>query len=198
MGSRILHLVRHGDYLPGETKDGLGHGLSERGRMQAGHLAQVLGSYRLGAIHTSPAPRALETAQIVAERHPSLVPRTSRSLFECIPSVPPKMEGLFRRDLAGYPQNHVSNCREQLDRAFDRFFRTARARERPEILVCHGNVVRYFVTRALSVDANAWVMMRCSQASVTRVVVGPGPHPFILESLNDLCHLPVELRALDD
>ena len=58
----------------------------------------------------------------------------------------------------------VSDCRERLDRLFDKLFIASRARETHEIIVCHGNVIRYFVTRALGVDANAWVNMRCSQA----------------------------------
>jgi len=35
MEKRILHLIRHGDYLEGATADGLGNSLSDRGLKQA-------------------------------------------------------------------------------------------------------------------------------------------------------------------
>ena len=191
-----MHLIRHGDYLEGETDDGLGNSLSDRGQQQAGKLAEFYDEYRLAAIHTSPAPRAIETARIIAERHPGLALQRHRSLFECIPSLPPNVTPW------GEPYElsprAVSNCRERLDRQFDRSFISTRAQERHEILVCHGNVIRYFVTRALGVDANSWVSMRCSQASVTRVVISSGTRRFVLESLNDLSHRPANLRAVDD
>ena len=196
MGKRILHLIRHGDYLEGETEDGLGNSLSDRGQQQAGKLAEFYDEYRLAAIHTSPASRAIETARIIAERHPGLALQRHRSLFECIPSVPPKVA--LCGDPDEFSPSHISNCRERLDRQFDRSFKATRAQERYEILVCHGNVIRYFVTRALGVDANSWVSMRCFQASVTRVVVSSGTRRFVLESLNDLSHLPANLRAVDD
>lgn len=196
MGKRILHLIRHGDYLEGEIEDGLGNSLSDRGRQQAAKLAEFYDGYRLAAIHTSPAPRAIETARIIAKRHPGLALQRHRSLFECIPSVPPNVTPWGEPDELS--ARAVSNCRERLDRLFDRSFTATRAQERHEILVCHGNVIRYFVTRALGVDANAWVSMRCSQASVTRVVVSSRTPRFVLESLNDLSHLPANLRAVDD
>ena len=196
MGNRILHLIRHGDYLPGETLDGLGQGLSRRGRLQAGRLSELFKAYRIDAIHSSLAPRATETAQIIAEPHARLALQRHRSLFECIPSVPPKVA--LWGDPDEFSPSHISNCRERLDRQFDRSFKATRAQERHEILVCHGNVIRYFVTRALGVDKNSWVRMRCSQASVTRIVVSPGLRRFVVESLNDIAHLPAELRAVDD
>ena len=196
MGNRILHLIRHGDYLEGETEDGLGNGLSGRGQQQAGKLAEFYDEYRLAAIHTSPAPRAVETARTIAERHPGLALQRHRSLFECIPSVPPNVTPWGEPDELS--PGAVSNCRKRLDRQFDRSFKSTGAEERHEIFVCHGNVIRYFVTRALDVDVNSWVSMRCSQASVTRVVVSSGTPRFVLESLNDLSHLPANLRAVDD
>lgn len=198
MAKRTLYLVRHGDYLPGETEDGLGRGLSERGRRQAGHVAELLADRRLDAIHSSPAPRALETARIIAERQPGVLPQPISALFECIPAIPPTMVDLFAQDLARYPHDHVAKCRDRLDRAFARFFKPGRRAERHEVLVCHGNVIRYLITRALGVEADAWVGMDCSQASVTRVSVGTGLRRFVLESLNDVGHLPPDLRAIND
>ena len=63
MGERILHLIRHGDYLHGATENGLGNSLSDRGLKQAGKLTDFYTKYRLAAIHASPAPRATETAR---------------------------------------------------------------------------------------------------------------------------------------
>ena len=41
-------------------------------------------------------------------------------------------------------------------------------------------------------------LQRPPQASVPRVVVNSRTPRFVLESLNDLSHLPANLRALDD
>ena len=196
MGRRILHLIRHGDYLEGDTADGLGNSLSDRGQQQAEKLAEFYEEYRVEAIHSSPAPRALETARIIAKRHPGLALQRHRLLLECVPSVPPNVTPWGEPDELS--PRAVSNCREQLDRQFDRSFTATRAQEKHEIMVCHGNVIRYFVTRALGVDVHSWVSMRCSQASVTRVVVSRGVPRFVVESLNDLSHLPDNLRAVDD
>jgi len=133
---------------------------------------------------------------MIADRHSGVVLQRHRSLFECIPSVPPNVTPGGEPD--EWSARAVSECRDRLDRLFDQLFISSRARETHEIIVCHGNVIRYFVTRALGIDANGWVNMRCSQASVTRIVVSSDTPRFVLEALNDLSHLPAHLRAVDD
>jgi serine/threonine-protein phosphatase PGAM5 len=39
------------------------------------------------------------------------------------------------------------------------------------VLVCHGNVIRYLVCRALGVDTKAWGSMGIRHASITEVFV---------------------------
>ena len=37
------------------------------------------------------------------------------------------------------------------------------------VLVCHGNVIRYFVCRALQIDPECWLRMAVDNASITIV-----------------------------
>lgn len=67
-----LHLVRHATYdLVGHALGGRGKGLSlsEAGRAEAVRLASGLRGRDLASVVSSPQPRALETAQIVAVPH---------------------------------------------------------------------------------------------------------------------------------
>ena len=48
-----------------------------------------------------------------------------------------------------------------------------RDRERHEIVVCHANVVRYFILRAAQLPPDAWLRFGLYNASVTRVEIRP-------------------------
>jgi len=83
---------------------------------------------------------------------------------------------------------------ESLDRVFDAYFRPAAGRAQTDLLVCHGNVIRYLVTRALGVDTAAWLEMSVGHASITHIrVEADGRYKVI--SIGDVGHLPPALRS---
>ena len=83
--THYLYLVRHGEHL--DAEHGLEDGpLSPRGRRQAELLADRLSGVPLDSVWHSPLERAAETARAVAERLPSVEPKPSALLFDCIPS----------------------------------------------------------------------------------------------------------------
>ena len=43
-----------------------------------------------------------------------------------------------------------------------------------DILVCHGNVIRYFVLRALQLPPEAWLRLGCFNGSITHLTIRPG------------------------
>lgn len=199
MGRRIIHLVRHGENVPGETKDGLGHGLSERRREQARLTADVLACLPIKAIHSSVAWRALETAQFIAARHSSVQLQKTQALLECVPAIPPSQRARFEPFLSNSPPSHVPHCRERLNRAYVRYFRRVRGSDRHELLICHGNVIRYFVCRALGIDVNLWTRMHTNNCSITRILIPSdfdvGEVGAILEAFNETLHLPWNIRT---
>ena len=77
---------------------------------------------------------------------------------------------------------------------FSERFRPAAGAERTELLVCHGNVIRYMVTRALGVDTAAWLEMSVGHASITRIRVEPDGS-FKVISVGDVGHLPPNLLS---
>ena len=60
--------------------------------------------------------------------------------------------------------------RARFDEAFDVFFGPARGDER-DLLVCHGNLIRYLVTRALGVSPRTWTRLNSNHCGITRVLV---------------------------
>jgi serine/threonine-protein phosphatase PGAM5 len=41
------------------------------------------------------------------------------------------------------------------------------------VLVCHGNVIRYFLTRALQIDPEAWLRFSLANGAITVIKVTP-------------------------
>jgi serine/threonine-protein phosphatase PGAM5 len=88
----------------------------------------------------------------------------------------------------------LAACTKQLDRLFARYFRPAAGHPQTDLMVCHGNVIRSMVTRALGVDPAAWLEMSVGNASITRILVeADGRYKVI--SVGDLGHLPPSLHT---
>jgi predicted AlkP superfamily pyrophosphatase or phosphodiesterase len=61
----------------------------------------------------------------------------------------------------------LAACSAQLERLAARRLVPAPAGDRHELVVAHGNVIRWLVTRALAVDSEAWLGMSIGHASIT-------------------------------
>jgi len=81
MASKFLYLVRHGE--AGEDGE-----LTARGEQQARLTGERLRDVPVTGIYTSPEPRALRTAEILAGFRPGLQPVRSDLLGDYIPSDP--------------------------------------------------------------------------------------------------------------
>jgi serine/threonine-protein phosphatase PGAM5 len=183
VGDRVLHLVRHGQYVSEPQQR-----LTDLGRAQAALVAARLAGRPIAAIHTSTAPRALETAQTIARQFPALPLQRRHLLVECIPTGPrrPLPEALASRPLARW-----SRDLKQLQSLCDRYLKPARGAEREEVLVFHGNLIRAMVCSALRLPLGAWCDMWVDHASVTTLRVGRKRS--VLVGLNDVGHLPPAL-----
>jgi serine/threonine-protein phosphatase PGAM5 len=187
--ARTIVLVRHGNYVNDPAADPrLGPHLSPIGVAQA-HLvgARLAGlPMRFDALYASPLQRARDTAAVIVEDFPGRHFEAVDDLAECTPPTR-RMEIMAQEK----PED-LSSCQAQLDRVFARFFRPAAGHEETELLVCHGNVIRYLVTRALGVDTKAWLEMSPGHASITRIRIEADGR-FKVISVGDVGHLPPNL-----
>jgi serine/threonine-protein phosphatase PGAM5 len=186
MGERTLILVRHGQYHLDREHERHGR-LTALGIRQAKRLARRLVGYSLDALHTSTAPRAIDTAALIRELMPELAEKRTPLLVEGIPT-------LFK----GIPTAHrkqVPRDRARMDRAFARYFRPTRGRARIELLVCHGNIIRYLLRRALNDSPHKWWHSSVMHCGVCIVTVRDDGQTRVL-ALNDVGHLPRSMQTL--
>lgn len=168
--ARVIVLVRHGNYVEDPNADAeIGPPLSPIGVAQAKlAAARIAGmGLRFDVMRVSPMQRARDTAAVIAEDLPGRSFRVDPDLHECIP---PTRRTEITKDLK---PEELAACKAQFDRLFDRYFHPARGTVESDLLVCHGDVIRYLVTRALGVDTMAWLEMSVRNASITEIRVEP-------------------------
>ncbi|TPW16722.1 MAG: serine/threonine-protein phosphatase PGAM5, partial [bacterium] len=143
---------------------------------------------RFSSIQTSRLTRARESARVVAAEFPELAVRSTSVLNECTPPT-------WRADvMADLDSTEAIDCRGQLDRAFAEFVSAPPDSGRHDILVCHGNVIRYFVTKTLNVDTMAWLGMGIGNASLTIIQVRADGTSRLM-SFSDVGHLPPNMQT---
>lgn len=189
--ARTIVVVRHGHYVPDPSVDEkLGPGLSPLGVAQARLAGARLAGManRFDALYVSPMQRARDTAAVIAADLPGQEFTVLDDLAEC---TPPTRRAEIMKDEK--PEDTVA-CKAQLDRLFDRYFKPAQGSERTEMFVCHGNVTRYLVTRALGVDTESWLEMSFRHASITTIRVEADGR-FKLIAAGDAGHLPPNMLS---
>ena len=181
MGTRNLLLVRHGQY---DTDKG--GALTELGREQAAAtgkwLFEHLAGQRVHALWSSTLPRAKETADIIGKS-------VTRSRVKRAAVL---REGMYSK-VKGYevPASEREEDRQRADLAYERFFKTTRI-DRFEIVVCHGNLIRYLVCRAMEVPVLRWTRMNSNHCALTRVLIRDTGAVRVV-SYNETAHLPSRL-----
>lgn len=185
---RILYLVRHGNFdVRARPDHGLGGSLTALGRRQARLTAKRLSQLPIDAIYHSDMPRAAETAAIIAEHLPGAPIQSSRLLRECTPGMPQVFAEYFK----DYPPEQLERERRQAERAYQKFFKLTRRGERREVLVCHGNIIRYFLARVMQAPATVWTGMDVRQGSISEVELQAAWQR--VNALSDVGHLPPAL-----
>jgi serine/threonine-protein phosphatase PGAM5 len=190
-GSRTILLVRHGEYDADPGADPrLGPGLSALGVAQAqlvgARLAAIPGG--IDALHVSPLQRARDTAATIATALPRGDFDVLDDLAECTP--PTRRAKIMEEERA----QDLAACQAQLERVFAAWFKPSGGAARTELFVCHGNVIRYLVTRALGVDSKAWLEMSIGHASLSKILVRADGSMQVL-SVGDVGHLPPNLQS---
>ena len=189
MGRRTLYLIRHARYF--ETSPGPGRsagGLTPEGAAQARRTAARMKRIPFHVIHCSTLRRAMETMEIIHRVRSRARIRKAHMLRESIPCVPRRSPELFR----GIRAAAIARDRSRAERVFRRYFKTSRGGDRSELVVTHGNLIRYLICRVLGVSPRVWLNMRIHNCGVSVVVVKEDGN-LVLASYNDTGHLPARL-----
>jgi serine/threonine-protein phosphatase PGAM5 len=192
MGKRTLYLVRHGQYRLHQRDAG---SLTQKGEAQAALTAAALKDIPFSVIYYSPVLRAVQTADIIGAELPNTDRVEHEALRECIPSIPNRYAAYFAGAHPDLTLEHVNDCAEKLEGAFNYYFRANESDDDLyEMLVCHGNVIRYLVSRVLDLNSDGWSKMLINNCGVSRILVDHDGQMYLI-SHNDIGHLPEELRT---
>jgi len=214
MANRHIYLVRHGQREPGPGNDALGPSLTVLGWKQAHQAARRLATLKIDVIHTSSLRRTMETAQILAVEHPNIPIRPSRLLWECVPAMPDFALQWFKdhpNPGSGQAPEEIQPWRgvwsetehldqlqtdfEQARQAWEKYFIPAKGKERYDIIVGHGNLIRYFVLRAVQVPPENWINMDIYNCSICEIVIEASGRPMLV-SHNENGHLHADQVTL--
>lgn len=191
--SRHLILIRHGQYEIWHEKSEL-KVLTELGRKQSaitGERLKELGGERPYAmLYYSTMPRATETAMVISESLPAVAMVSCDLLREGAPVRPDPPHKTWRPE-----EYEFFRDSPRIEAAFRKYFHRAAPSQKEdstEIIVCHANVIRYFVCRALQLPPEAWLRMSLAHGSITRVTIRPNGRVG-LRSLGSAEHMPAKL-----
>jgi len=143
---------------------------------------------KFDSMTSSTLQRARDTAAVMHETLSSVPVAQSPLLRECMPPV--------FESVAGEAAERAQ-CAKQLEQAFAQFFTPAKDASRNDILVAHGNVIRYLVMKALQVDTRAWLGMTIAHASLTVIQVRQDGSIKVL-AVGDSGHIPSPLLSWGD
>ncbi|NP_001291139.1 phosphoglycerate mutase family member 5 [Esox lucius] len=168
--TRHIFLIRHSQYNLNGTMD-KERILTPLGREQAEYTGQRLAALGLKydvMVHST-MTRATETANIISKHLPD-VEKVSCDLLregspvEPVPSISWKPDCAYHEDGA------------RIEAAFRRYIHRADAKQTEdsyEIIVCHANVIRYFVCRALQFPPEGWLRLGLNNGSITWLTIRP-------------------------
>ena len=96
--------------------------------------------------------------------------------------------------MADLEPGEAEECEANLEAAWERIFVPAEGNHEFDIVVCHGNVIRWFVTRVLDVDPEAWLQMSIANCSLTFVQVRADGSKKLI-AFADSGHLPYTMTT---
>lgn len=189
--TRHIILVRHGQYdetYPEDEKRVLTKLGREQADMTGRRLAEMFqgkdGEKRpsIKTIRVSNMTRAKETAEIISKHLPMVSVEAPDPLLN---------EGLPAQVIPVRPEleidKHMKTEHGPIEKAFQKYVYRASKSDSDddkkiveeddehefEIIVCHGNVIRYFFCRALQIPPEAWLRMSTFNCSLTYLLIRP-------------------------
>lgn len=160
------------------------NGLNALGREQARLVGERLASLGvpITSFVTSDFTRARDTADEIG-RVLGMTAVEDSLIHECTPTP-------FRPEYTLYhTPTENAQCDRRLRAAWERYARPSPERDAHEVLVSHGNVIRWFVSKALGMDPTRWCMMDIGNASLTVIEVRSDGSTR-LAAFSDVGHIP--------
>jgi len=194
MGTRLLYLVRHGQYADGGTDVDDGP-LTEVGIEQSTVVGARLAGTRFAAIHHSTMERATQSASLIAAQLPGVPVHGSDLLRDFLPTGPDPttMPAAHLEFLAAFPAEALAEGPPRAAAALERFAGPSEEDVR-ELVVTHNFVVGWFVASAIGV--RSWLGINQYHCGLTVIAYRPD-RPASLVSFNDVGHLPPALRGTE-
>ena len=191
-GIRPIYLIRHGQYNHADKRDEFtGKGLVPLGFAQARLLAARLKAMPVAftSLTSSTMTRARQTAAVIQSDLLGLELKQTRLICECTPPT-------WRKDvMMEVTAEERAECVGNIERFFREFFvPSPDTADRHDIVVCHGNVIRYMVAEVLRVDTMSWLQMSISNCSLTIVRILPDG-TMKLDAFGDYGHIPENMRT---
>jgi len=201
-GSRHVFMIRHGHYFSKERSDQQKR-LTRLGREQlvlTGRRLREVG-FEYDAIVSSTMTRAKESASIIVDQLRDCPPQEESSDYSSLSiSVDQLLEEgapLPPEPPMDFWQPNAAQFRAdgpRIERAFQKYFakpEEAQEKDSHEIIVCHANVIRYCVCRALQVPPQAWLRMWLNHGSITWLTIRPEGR-IVLRALGASGYMPPE------
>ena len=157
----------------------------EQARLIGDRLAKL--PVRMTSLVSSDYRRARETADIMG-RLLGLTPGRDSLLHEC---TPPSERASI---MDNYSAGEIAGCEANLAAAWAKVMRPSPGTDAHDVLVCHGNVIRWLVSRSLGVVTRLWASMEIANASLTVISVRADSTTRLV-MFNDVGHLPVDRQT---
>ncbi|XP_053557872.1 serine/threonine-protein phosphatase PGAM5, mitochondrial isoform X2 [Bombina bombina] len=187
--TRHIFLIRHSQYnLDGKTDSE--RVLTSLGREQAEFTGKRLASLGLKynkIIHSS-MTRAAETTNIISKHLPGVEQTSCDLLREGAPIRPEPPVSHWKPDVVYYEDG------ARIEAAFRQLIHRADPKQEEdsyEIVICHANVIRYIVCRALQFPPEGWLRMSLNNGSISHLVIRPNGN-VSLRALGDSGFMPPE------
>lgn len=189
--TRHLILIRHGQYnLKGKSDEE--RYLTDLGREQALLTGKRLAELNLPWTYlvSSNMTRAQQTAGLIQQSLPEDLEILDNDsiLAEGAPYPPEPPSPRWS------PEERYQTDGARIEAAFRKYFHRADPEQKEdsyEVIVCHANVIRYFVCRALQLPPEAWLRISLKHASMTFVSIRPNGKVSV-RGLGDAGHFPPE------
>lgn len=193
MGKHTLYILRHGQYDT-SVREPDGGSLTDLGRVQAQYTAEYLKDFPISALHCSTMIRAQESAQIIGERL-GLELQASDLLREAMPIIPPRFAAIFFERMENDPtltHDAIHQDRKRADEAFAAYFtRPKEDEDSHELIVCHGNILRYFACQAIGINVGLWANMNIYHCGLTVIEIASDGLMRLIQH-NQTAHMPFD------
>lgn len=99
-----------------------------------------------------------------------------------------------------YPKKAKADCHRVVEGSFKKFIHRPKAGNTEhtiDVIVCHGNIIRYFLCRALQIPPEAWLRISLPHCSITSISIR-GNGNVSVNQVGSVGHLPVNLQTVSN